>query len=311
MFGHFSNTCHNKICFNCGNVGHEASSCPAPPLCNFCKEEGHLSRDCRYSWVSPTIRGQPTDESAPVNVDEKHVLRIHSDGPTNRTSLMLMTTRLSNSLSPRPYHRPPSNPLRWLALTHPWLLQSLLLLQFLPWLPLTHVLLLLQFLQLPLHLLLKHLHYSTHLNRHLTRNPLTLHPLIPLPPSQSLFWIPRVLSSLQLMIIQLILHQPVFRLLLHALKYLAVPLPQCLNPWLPLLYLNLPRLLSFLVDHGNPLNNNLLFDLIEKSDCDICFVQETLVSSDVKINALSRRWLGRSFWSPAIGMGGCCFFDLA
>ena len=29
---------------------------------------------------------------------------------------------------------------------------------------------------------------------------------------------------------------------------------------------------------GNPLNNNLLFDLIEKSDCDCCFVQETLVS---------------------------------
>ena len=55
---------------------------------------------------------------------------------------------------------------------------------------------------------------------------------------------------------------------------------------------------------GNPLNNNLLFDLIEKSDCDICFVQETLVSSDVNIKTLSRRWLGRSFWSPAIGKQG-------
>ena len=55
---------------------------------------------------------------------------------------------------------------------------------------------------------------------------------------------------------------------------------------------------------GNSLNNNLLFDLIEKSDCDICFVQETLVSSDVNIKTLSRRWLGRSFWSPAIGKQG-------
>lgn len=55
---------------------------------------------------------------------------------------------------------------------------------------------------------------------------------------------------------------------------------------------------------GNPLNNNLLFDLIEKSDCDLCFVQETMISSEVHINALSRRWLGRSFWSSAIGQQG-------
>ena len=55
---------------------------------------------------------------------------------------------------------------------------------------------------------------------------------------------------------------------------------------------------------GNPLNNNLLFDLIENSDSDICFVQETLVSSDVNIKTLSRRWLGRSFWSPATGKQG-------
>jgi len=52
------------------------------------------------------------------------------------------------------------------------------------------------------------------------------------------------------------------------------------------------------------LNNNLLFDLIEKSDCDICFVQETLVSLDSSINSLSHRWLGRSFWSPANGKQG-------
>ena len=34
------------------------------------------------------------------------------------------------------------------------------------------------------------------------------------------------------------------------------------------------------------------------------FLEETLVSSDVNIKALSRRWLHRSFWSPAIGKQG-------
>ena len=52
------------------------------------------------------------------------------------------------------------------------------------------------------------------------------------------------------------------------------------------------------------MNSNLLFDLIEKSACDICFVQETLVSLESSINSLSRRWLGRSFWSPANGKQG-------
>ena len=55
---------------------------------------------------------------------------------------------------------------------------------------------------------------------------------------------------------------------------------------------------------GNPLNQNLLFDLIQRFNCDICFVQETQVSSDQNINSLSRRWHGRSFWSPAIGRQG-------
>ena len=55
---------------------------------------------------------------------------------------------------------------------------------------------------------------------------------------------------------------------------------------------------------GNPLNSNLLFDLIEKSNCDLCFVQETLVSSDENIKSLSRQWLGRSFWSPVTGKQG-------
>ena len=68
--GHFSYACDNKVCFNCERIGHEANFCPAPPLCNFCKHDGHLSRDCTYSWVSPTVRGEHTDETAQVIVDD-------------------------------------------------------------------------------------------------------------------------------------------------------------------------------------------------------------------------------------------------
>lgn len=68
--GHFGNQCIFKVCFNCENTGHEANCCPAPPLCHFCKEDGHLSRNCRYSWVSPVVFSEPTDEAATVNVED-------------------------------------------------------------------------------------------------------------------------------------------------------------------------------------------------------------------------------------------------
>lgn len=55
---------------------------------------------------------------------------------------------------------------------------------------------------------------------------------------------------------------------------------------------------------GNPLTHNYLFDSIEKMSCDFCFVQETFISSESLIKAVSHRWLGRSFWSPAIGRQG-------
>ena len=55
---------------------------------------------------------------------------------------------------------------------------------------------------------------------------------------------------------------------------------------------------------ANPLTHNFLFDAIESSNCDVCFVQETLVNSESAINSLSRRWLGRCFWSPASGRQG-------
>ena len=55
---------------------------------------------------------------------------------------------------------------------------------------------------------------------------------------------------------------------------------------------------------ANSLTYNLLFDLIETSNCDVCFVQETLISSESTIKSLSRRWPGRSFRSPASGRQG-------
>lgn len=51
---------------------------------------------------------------------------------------------------------------------------------------------------------------------------------------------------------------------------------------------------------GNPLTHNYLFDSIEKMSCDFCFVQETFISSESLIKAVSHRGPGRSFWSPAI-----------
>ena len=73
--GHFSSDCNLKVCFNCENIGHEAGSCPAPPLCHFCKD----ACECGYSWVSSLLRGTTTDESAPVNVDR-------SDGEDSEAS---------------------------------------------------------------------------------------------------------------------------------------------------------------------------------------------------------------------------------
>ena len=56
---------------------------------------------------------------------------------------------------------------------------------------------------------------------------------------------------------------------------------------------------------ANSLTYNLLFDLIEiVSNWDVCFVQETLISSESTIKSLSCRWPGGSFWSPASGRQG-------
>ena len=51
---------------------------------------------------------------------------------------------------------------------------------------------------------------------------------------------------------------------------------------------------------------DLLFDLVDR-DYDVAFIQETLVSNHKVISALSSRWGGSSYWSPALGkQGGVC-----
>ena len=83
--GHFSKTCQNKVCFNCERLEHEANFCPAPPLCHFCKEEDHISRNCRYSWDSRPVHAQPTDESTHVNVDADDNGSDHNSVASNKT----------------------------------------------------------------------------------------------------------------------------------------------------------------------------------------------------------------------------------
>lgn len=48
--GHYVNACHSIICFNCEELGHLASDCPSPVLCNICKQPDHRANTCPYSW---------------------------------------------------------------------------------------------------------------------------------------------------------------------------------------------------------------------------------------------------------------------
>jgi len=49
---------------------------------------------------------------------------------------------------------------------------------------------------------------------------------------------------------------------------------------------------------------DLVADLVTKSNIDVCFIQETQISSESSIRSLSSRWRGSSFWSPALGRQG-------
>ncbi len=64
------------------------------------------------------------------------------------------------------------------------------------------------------------------------------------------------------------------------------------------------RILTINVRGLNSVKLDLIADCVRNSNIDVCFVQETQVSSESTISSLSTRWGGRSFWSPALGRQG-------
>ena len=64
------------------------------------------------------------------------------------------------------------------------------------------------------------------------------------------------------------------------------------------------RVLTINIRSINSTKLDLIAGHLCSSDIDVCFVQETQVSSEKTIKSLSSRWDGRSFWSPALGRQG-------
>lgn len=54
----------------------------------------------------------------------------------------------------------------------------------------------------------------------------------------------------------------------------------------------------------NSVKLDLIASHLRNFNIDVCFVQETQISSEKSIQALSSQWAGRSFWSPALGRQG-------
>lgn len=64
------------------------------------------------------------------------------------------------------------------------------------------------------------------------------------------------------------------------------------------------RILTINIRGLNTSKLDLINDYICRFNIDVCFVQETQVSSEQSIQSLSSRWVGHSFWSPALGRQG-------
>ena len=64
------------------------------------------------------------------------------------------------------------------------------------------------------------------------------------------------------------------------------------------------RVLTINIHGLNIVKLDLIADFIHCSKIDVCFIQETLVSSQNSIRSLSSCWRGSSFWSPALGRQG-------
>ncbi|XP_064418537.1 uncharacterized protein LOC135358771 [Latimeria chalumnae] len=46
---HFSSSCNNFVCRNCGKTGHITRNCTEKPVCNLCFAEGHYYINCPHS----------------------------------------------------------------------------------------------------------------------------------------------------------------------------------------------------------------------------------------------------------------------
>ena len=70
--GHYANACHNIVYYNCEQLGHLASDCPEPPMCNLCKSTNHKARACQFSWARDTREtSDPESESVTEETPEK------------------------------------------------------------------------------------------------------------------------------------------------------------------------------------------------------------------------------------------------
>ena len=51
---HFANECHNVVCFNCDELGHQSKECSGPVLSCVCKRADHRAQCCPFAWHRPS-----------------------------------------------------------------------------------------------------------------------------------------------------------------------------------------------------------------------------------------------------------------
>ena len=84
---HFANECHNVVCFNCDELGHQSKECPGPVLCCICKRADHRARRCPFAWHRPSgISASSVNNSASDPRSGGHVTAPDVDPPPDPSS---------------------------------------------------------------------------------------------------------------------------------------------------------------------------------------------------------------------------------